>query len=101
MPVGYGPEQVALHYFRLESGLFSPEQLAMEYARRELIPDPQAQIADNEQDPSLAHDYPNATQWRLSNDTSYSLTFDENSVGCDHCTAWVGDDWWFAGVRRS
>jgi hypothetical protein len=101
MPVGHGPEQVTLHYFRLESGLFSPEQLASEYKRRGLAPDPQAQIADNEQDPSFAYDYPNATQWLVSNGTSYSLTFDDGTVSCDRCNAWVGGDWWFAGVESS
>jgi hypothetical protein len=101
MPVGHGPEQVTLHYFRLESALFSPEQLASEYKRRGLVPDPQAQIADNEQDPSLAYDYPNATQWLVSNGTSHSLTFDDGTVSCDRCNAWVGGDWWFAGVERS
>jgi hypothetical protein len=101
MPVGQGQEQVALRYFRLDSGLFSPEQLAMEYGRRRLLPDPQAQIADNEQDPSFAYDYPNATQWVLSSGSAYSLTFDEATVSCDRCVAWVGGDWWFAGVERS
>jgi len=101
MPVGQGQERVALRYFRLESGLFTPEQLALEYGRRGLFPDPQAQIADNEQDPSLAYDYPNATQWLLPDGSAYSLTFDEAAVSCDRCAAWVGGDWWFAGVERS
>jgi hypothetical protein len=103
MPVGEGSEETELVYFRL--GRFvSEDDLAKEYETRELIPDPQAQTADNEADPAFADNHPNGTQWKLPKGYGF-VAFDRlgggRSVGCGR----DGDDWdgrwWFAGRRKS
>jgi hypothetical protein len=103
MPVGNGPEEVELVYFRLGRTVYADE-LEREYEARDLEPDPQAQSADNEADPSFADEHPNSNYWNRDGNLSSFLAFDgwngKRRVGCNR-----GDDywyglWWFAGVRK-
>ncbi len=58
-----GPDEVELHYFALD-GLATDEELALEFQRRNLRPDPRAQAADNEQNRSFADSCPNGGHWK-------------------------------------
>jgi len=103
MPVGQGPEEVELTYFKL-SRFASPKEVAAEFESRNMDPDPQAQAADNEQHPAFADEHPNGTQWNLDGNTSSFLTFlrwhGKRRVYCYRYGNNWGGYWWFAGVRK-
>jgi hypothetical protein len=67
-----------------------------------LEPDPYAQAAVNEEDPSFADDYPNTTQWRDADGNycfaAYRRFVDERDMFVHHC-AGLDDRWWCAGTR--
>ncbi len=104
MPVGQGPEEIELVYFRLGRYVYADE-LETEYEARGLMPDPQAQAADNEADPAFADQHPNGCYWDREDKKHSYLTFSrwnvERDVDCDRDDSLWDDDWWFAGVRKS
>ena len=104
MPVGQGPEEVELVYFRLGRFVYADE-LEREYETRGLTPDPQAQTADNEADPAFADEHPNTCLWNRDGKVSSYLTFyrwdDERRVYCRRSGDFWHGFWWFAGVRKS
>ncbi len=103
MPVGQGPEEAELVYFRLGRYVYADE-LEKEYELRGLKPDPQAQAADNEADPSFADEHPNGCYWNREGKMHSYIAFrrwgDGRGVNCYR----RGDSWgglcWFAGVRK-
>ena len=103
MPVGDGPEETELVYFRL-GGYASEDDLAKEYETRGLVPDHQAQCADNEADPAFADTHPNGSQWKDGkkwNFVSFGRDGDGRNVCCRrYGSGWLGG-WWFAGRRKS
>lgn len=66
LQTGRGPEEVELHYFPPSKQHLNNDELALEYEMRGLIPDPQAQIADNEAGTGFAGIGTNGTQWKNS-----------------------------------
>ncbi|MFA6416078.1 MAG: hypothetical protein WCW56_01170 [Candidatus Paceibacterota bacterium] len=103
MPVGSGPEEVELVYFKL-GRYVGNEELEREYDVRGLRPDPQAQSADNEGDPSFADDHPNGCLWgrdgRVASFVAFGRWFGGREVSVDRVDCgWFGR-WWFAGVRK-
>ena len=103
MPVGQGPEEVNLHYFRLNRRFFVSD-LAGEYRARGLTPDPQAQAADNEQDAAFADGHPNMGYWQESPQRWCSIQF-LRYVGKPSVMVYCGNigsvgTWWLAGVRQ-
>ena len=103
MPVGDGPEEVELTYFRI-GRYASDAEVDAEFETRRLVPDPQAQAADNEADPSFADSHPNVTHWKLPKGGYGFVSFDqgdERYVNCLRYGNLWNDDWWFAGRRKS
>jgi hypothetical protein len=102
MPFGNGPEDVVLHYFKPRRMILDPEELAAEFESLDLMPDLQAQIADNEQDPTFADKYKNAMQWNLKGKVATYLAFRKVMTGraaeCRRRGGGWGPGWWFAGV---
>lgn len=105
MPKGVG-EEVELVYFKLgKNGEYiSCEAFKAECDKRGLVPDPQAQAADNAVDPAFGDVTPNACQWIDEDGNFCCATFlrfgggrrvhvDRDSYG------WDGS-WWGAGVRK-
>ncbi|HPN81103.1 MAG TPA: hypothetical protein PK619_00300 [bacterium] len=104
MPWGEGPEEVELVYVRAGKQL-SPVEQERFLAEHDLIPDPQAQMADNEQNPGFADKYRNGLQWNRDRDLISFVIFSQGiEVGrivyVDRFRRdWLGH-WWFAGVRK-
>jgi len=93
--------EVHVHFFKVGRRL-TFDDLKKEYELRGLVPNPRAQAAVNERDPSFVDEHPNGSQW---GDKCF-LTFyrwidDELNVRCDRDNGggWH-EDWWFAGVRK-
>ena len=103
MPVGDGPEEAELVYFHL-GRYVSEDDLAKEYETLGLVPDSQAQCADNEADPAFADAKPNGSQWKDGkkwNFVAFSRRGGGRGVGCVRIgRGWIGS-WWFAGRRKS
>lgn len=114
MPVGEGPEEVELIYFKPEPNeydlpngcLRNISNLGVLAAlnRRNLRPDPQAQVADNESDPSFADKHPNGCIWNLEGNMASSVVFSQwgdvgRSVDVERRDHWP-NYMWFAGVRN-
>ena len=103
MPVGDGPEETELVYFRL-GRYVSEDDLAKEYETRGLVPDHQAQCADNEADPAFADTHPNGSQWKDGkkwNFVAFRRRGGERGVLCGRGGGVWFDGWWFAGRRKS
>lgn len=109
MPQGEGAS-VNLVYFKPRpqafdsSGWMSPANLDVEYEFNGLKPDPRAQAKDNQDNPALADEKPNACQWRDANGKSCFATFNEwhgeRSVYVHRDVNDWNDYWLFAGVRK-
>lgn len=100
MPAGLGPAEVELYYFYLNTP--TKQEVWQEYAARWLMPDPQAQVADNQANLEFSHDHPNATQWKdRQGNWSYLIFayfFYQFTAGVGRGNEnWKGP-WWFAGV---
>jgi hypothetical protein len=103
MPVGEG-EEVDLYFFPNKRRL-SDAELEEEFDWHGLKPDPRAQIAANEADPSLADDYPNATHWKDADDNWCYAAFgrwcsDEPIVHVIRRGDELEGGGWFAGVPK-
>lgn len=104
IPVGNGSEETELIYFKLDKSV-SNDQLAKEYQNRGLVPDPQAQVADNEADPAFADTHFNETHWPIDNGWGI-VTFYRNKgeryigVGIIRDSRLLGPFWWYAGRRK-
>jgi len=111
MPHGTG-NKVRLMYFKpdksaYKNGWLSCDALDVEYEKRNLVPDPQAQIDDNAANLEFANEVPNACQWKDDDGNWYYATFGrwdgERNVSvfvCRYGYDWR-DRWWFAGVPAS
>ncbi len=103
MPKGEG-EEVEVCFFKLGRWI-SDADLEKEYELRGLEADHYAQAQVNIDDPSLADKHPNGSHWKDKDGNWCFLAIrrwrDERNVRCNrHALDW-GDDWWFAGRRRS
>jgi hypothetical protein len=92
MPRGTG-EKAKLVYFKpdlsaYKNGWISCADVAEEYKRRGLVPDPQAQIDDNAANPEFADEHPNACQWIDGKGNYCFASFDRFG------------DWRYVHVRR-
>ena len=103
MPVGDGPEEVELVYVRA-GRVLSPAEQVIFLDEQGLKSDPQAQMADNEQDPSFGDEHPNGFQWDPDGQTVsfvfFSLDDGERNVYVYRRHLHWGDDDWFCGVRK-
>ena len=111
MPVGEGPEEVELVYYKPDpseydnDNFMSEEGIEKASSSRGLCPDLQAQMADNEQDPSFADDHPNGMSWnrvgKVASFAAFGRWRDRRRVIVDRHNDDDWDDcWWFAGVRK-
>ena len=103
IPRGEGDE-VTVEFFKLGKWV-SVNDLALEFEKRGLTPDPYAQAAVNEADPAFADEYPNGTQWKDENGNWCYIAFslDGNGRYVDvyrRRDDWY-DYWWLGGVRKS
>ncbi|HDQ23089.1 MAG TPA: hypothetical protein ENN28_03935 [Candidatus Uhrbacteria bacterium] len=101
---GKGVEQdVEVVFFNL-GRLVNDNNLAAEYEKRGLKPDPYAVSAVNEADPSFADEHPNATHWKDADGNWCLVAFDRSGSGRDVNVRRSGNDWlgswWFGGVRK-
>lgn len=85
--------------------LISGKNLAAEYEKRGLVPDPFALAKYNQDNPEFADDHPNATQWVNKEGKHCYAAFGrwrgERSVDvCSDEDDWDGG-WWFAGRRKN
>ncbi|MBU1163994.1 hypothetical protein KKA15_00335 [Patescibacteria group bacterium] len=97
--------EVEVVFFKLDKFVYTDE-LEREYEKRGLVPDPYAQAAVNEEDPSLADSKPNGTYWNRDGKVHSYLVFDRwggvgRCVDCDRSDGDWSGDYWFAGVRKS
>lgn len=88
-----------------KNGNISDDNLAKEYELRGLKPDPYAQAAVNEADPTFADEHPNGTHWKDKDGKwCYAAFFrwhgGERLVYVDRGDGVWSDDWRFAGVRK-
>ena len=95
--------KVQLVLFSLEL-LASNDDVALEYKRRGLKPDPRASIEANIQDPGLATSHPNVTIWKDRKGQWHAVAFDnfgEDTGGTVYAVPaiepWSGE-YLFAGV---
>ncbi|OGY41310.1 MAG: hypothetical protein A2Y82_03815 [Candidatus Buchananbacteria bacterium RBG_13_36_9] len=102
---GEGVEKnVEVIFFRLCRAT-SDNELALEYEKRGLKPDPYAVAAVNEADPKFASDYPNATHWK-DVEGKWVIFYIQSVFGkpCASCSCSDLVDhniwWWFGGVRK-
>jgi hypothetical protein len=97
-------EDVTVEFFKLGKYV-SDNDLALEYQKRDLTPDPYAQAAVNEADPAFADEHPNSTHWKDEDGNWCYIAFhrhdDERHVDVHRNNDGWDDDWWFAGVRKS
>jgi len=103
VPRGKG-EETDVFFFKIGRWI-SDDDLEKEYERRGLKPDPYAQGAVNETDPSFADTKPNGTHWKGSDGKWYYAAFgqwvgDERYVRVDRFDYGWNDRWWFGGVRK-
>ena len=102
IPKGEG-EGVTVEFFKLDRWM-RDNDLALEYEKRGLTPDPYAQAAVNEADPGFANEHPNGTHWKDEDGSWCYLAFSRGGgervvhVGRRH--GWSGH-WWFGGVRKT
>jgi len=101
---GVGPSSVTLNYFKPDRMIRNAVHLALEFEVRNLMPDPLAQIVDNQQNPEFVKRCRNVTQWGLVGDISSYMVFMTKPHGlrvviCKRQkTSWPSG-WWFAGVE--
>jgi hypothetical protein len=103
MPFGNGPDEVTLRYFKPQRMILDPEELAAEFESLDLMPDLQAQIADNEQNPFFADKYRNYMQWNLSGKVATHLLFRRvrcfgRTIECRRGEYGLPTGYWLAGV---
>lgn len=109
MPRGEGSE-VTLVYFKPDesaydkNGWLSPAALTAEYEKRGLVPDPDAQAADNAANPAFADQTPNACQWQDADGNfcyaSFYRWLGERHVYVRRFDRVWFDSWSFAGRRK-
>lgn len=104
MPFGRGPEDVTLHYFKPDRKIHDAEELAAEFESLDLMPDLQAQIADNEQNPFFADKYKNYMQWNVDGKVATHLLFRKprhwyRTIECRRGGFGLPTGYWLAGVR--
>ena len=71
-------DEVTVEFFKLGKYV-SDDDLAREYEKRGLTPDPYAQAAVNEADPAFADQHPNGTQWKDPNGRWCFVTFNRKT----------------------
>lgn len=95
-------ENIEVTFFYL-GGNVSVKKVERQYEWRNLVPDPYAQAAVNEQEPAFADRYGNCTQWGRRGEFASYLSFGhlivERNVYCRYVDVWYGG-WWFAGVPK-
>jgi len=95
--------EVEVVFFNL-GRVVNDNDLAAEYEKRGLKPDPYAVAAVNEADPSFADEHHNGTHWKNADGNWCFVAFDRYGSG-RHVQVfrsvkdWRGD-WWFGGVRK-
>ena len=103
MPRGEG-EEVDVYFFSGHCYL-SDAELEKDFDLCGLKPDPYAQAAVNEADPTFADQHPNCTHWRDANGKWCYATFSRwrgggRGVGVYRGGSGWDGGWWFAGVRK-
>jgi hypothetical protein len=81
----------------------SDDEVAAEFARLGIEPDPYAVAAVNEADPTFADEHPNGTLWKDADDwcfVAFSRIDSERSVVVRRDDYGWRNDWWFGGVRK-
>ena len=102
IPRGEGDE-VTVEFFKLGKYV-SDDDLAREYEKRGLTPDPYALAAVNEADPAFADEHPNGTHWKDENGNWCFVAFrrydGRRDVSVDRNRSGWRDHWWVGGVRK-
>lgn len=84
-----GSAEVELHYFQ-HGGPVSDLELVCDFASCRLLPDLQAQLADNTADPEFSRIYPNGMHWQ-----------DGQKRWCFVAFYWLGDKRWVTIDRHN
>ncbi len=96
MPLGEGDE-VDVYFVPTKRFVLASEVSAF-LAQYGLVPDPRAQTAVNEADPTFADDHPNGTQWSDFCYLTFYRWYDERDVYCNRDDrVWRGY-WFLSGV---
>ena len=98
MPNGEGDE-VDVYFFKVGRDL-SVGEVEKEYALRGLVPDPRAQAAVNEADPSFADEHPNGSQWGNNCYLTFYRWRGERNVYCSRHDCDWDVSWFLSGVRK-
>ncbi len=99
MPKGEGDEVDV--YFIPTKRLIPVNEVAAFLAQYGLVPDPRAQAAVNEADPTFADKYPNGTQWVNDCYLTCFRWYDERYVLCNRNAYDWNDRWFLSGVPAS
>ena len=103
MPVGgTDTEEVTVEFFKLDRYV-SDKELALEFEKRGLTPDPYAVAKVNEVDQAFADDYPNSTHWYVDgcwHCINFSRGLRDRRVCVDRSEIGWGVCWWFGGVSN-
>lgn len=106
MPRGKG-DKVKLGFFKLDlsdrGGIISDDDLAKEFALRNLEPDPCALAAYNAAELAFADEHPNGTHWKDADGKWCFVAFDrwlgdERSVNVNRSDDGWDGYWWFGGA---
>ena len=96
-------DEATVEFFKLGKYV-SDDDLAREYEKRGLTPDPYAQAAVNEADPVFADEHPNGTHWKDEDGNWCYVAFHrrvgKRVVGVYRNSRGWDDSWWFGGVRK-
>ena len=96
MPKGKGDE---VDVYFIPTKRFVPvKEVPAFLAQYGLVPDPRAQAAVNEVDPTFADKYPNGTQWGDNCYLAFNRWFDGRSVNCYRIGHGWNDNWFLSGV---
>lgn len=98
MPKGEGDE-VDVHFVPTERYVSAAEVPAF-LAQYGLVPDPRAQAAVNEEDPTFANEHPNGTQWGDNCCLTFFRWRGERYVDCYRFDDAWHDRWWLSGVPQ-
>jgi len=94
---------VKVIFFRLGRKI-SDKDLAVEYEKRGLKPDPFAVVAVNEADPAFTREHPNSTFWKDLNGACLSVCFGSyglvRRVFVNRDKNEWDENWWFGGVPK-
>jgi len=100
-----GVKTVTVEFFQLNFPVENNDSLANQYASRNLVPDPYAQVAVNTADPAFRDKYHNSTHWKNKNGDWCQMSTYYGGSQCNIVNVYCHDNGfdpgtWFGGVHK-